>query len=241
MTLKPNGIYNIDCIEGLRLLRSESIDLIITSPPYNLGNNHHTRDYRHQTYDDDMEETLYQRWQKEVLDEAYRVLKKGGSLIYNHKNRFKKGRQITPYQWILKTDFIIKQETVWRNGTPNFDKIRFYPATERIYWLAKDESTVLENVISKNDLFEWNPVGTKGKHKRQYPLELVLDHLKVFPNAEIVLDPFIGSGTTAVGCIFMDRKYIGFDIEEEFVKIAQENIEKALKKKEKFKTLDDFF
>lgn len=130
-----------------------SVDLIITSPPYNLGNTHHTGTKRHKAYDDNLPEKEYQEWQIQVLNECWRVLKDTGSMIYNHKNRIKNGVQITPYEWLLKTKFIIKQELVWFNGSQNFDKIRFYPMTERIYWLAKSPKTKLFNAINHHDLF----------------------------------------------------------------------------------------
>jgi modification methylase len=127
---------------------SGSVDMVLTSPPYNLGNTHHTGNKRHKAYDDNLPEEEYQEWQIKVLNECYRVLKDEGSLIYNHKNRIKKGVQITPYEWLLKTKFIIKQELVWFNGSQNFDKIRFYPMTERFYWLAKSPNTKLFNAAS---------------------------------------------------------------------------------------------
>ena len=123
-------LYNGDCLEVMRELPDESVDLIITSPPYNLGKTHHTGNKRFKSYseyNDNMPEELYQRWQIEVLQECFRILKPSGSMFYNHKNRIKKGVQITPYEWLLKTDFVIKQEIVWQNGSQNFDKIRFYP------------------------------------------------------------------------------------------------------------------
>ena len=74
-------------------------------------------------YEDNMEETKYQTWQTEVLNECFRVLKKSGSMMYNHKNRIKNGVQISPYKWINKSKFFIKQEIVWINRSQNFDKI----------------------------------------------------------------------------------------------------------------------
>jgi hypothetical protein len=56
-----NRIYNIDCLEGLKKLEDESIDLIITSPPFNLGNNHHTGTKRHKSYEDNLKEEEYQK------------------------------------------------------------------------------------------------------------------------------------------------------------------------------------
>jgi site-specific DNA-methyltransferase (adenine-specific) len=225
--LQLNKIYQIDVLEGLAKLDNESVDLIITSPPYNLGNDHHTGNKRHKSYEDNIPEKEYQEWQIKVLNECFRVLKKEGSMIYNHKNRIKKGEQITPYQWLLKTNFVIKQEIVWINRSQNFDKIRFYPWTERLYWLTKDRMTKLSNMLNKNDVFDWNewkPVGTSKKHTRAFPLKMVKDLIKVFPDAKIILDPFMGSGTTAVAAKEVGKEFIGFEVKEEFVKLAEDRL-----------------
>ena len=220
-----------DCLELMKGIPDGSVDLIITSPPYNLGNTHHTGNKRFKPYgkyDDDMKELDYQAWQVEVLNECFRILKDDGSMLYNHKNRISKGVQITPYQWILKTDFIVKQEIVWQNGSQNFDKIRFYPFTERVYWLAKSPKTKLFNTINHHDVFtkaDWNSVGTKGKFKRAFPVKMVEDLLTCFPNADVVLDPFMGSGTTGVACKNLNRNFIGMELDETYFNIAKERIE----------------
>ncbi len=220
-----------DCLEIMKDIPNGSVDLIITSPPYNLGNTHHTGGKRFKPYgkyNDDMKELDYQAWQVEVLNECFRILKADGSILYNHKNRISKGVQITPYQWILKTDFIIKQEIVWQNGSQNFDKIRFYPFTERIYWLSKSPKTKLFNAINHHDVFtkaDWNSVGTKGKFKRAFPVKMVEDLLTCFPDASVVLDPFMGSGTTGIGCKNLNRNFIGIELDDKYFEIAKERIE----------------
>ena len=216
-----------DCLEILKTIESESVDIVFTSPPYNLGNGHHTGNKRHKAYNDDMPENEYQQWQIDVLNECFRVLKSDGSLIYNHKNRIKKGVQITPYQWLLKTPFIIKQEIVWFNGSQNFDKIRFYPMTERIYWLSKTPNTKLYNAINHHDLFgkdEWKAVGTKGGHTRAFPEKMVEDILSCFPKAKTVLDPFAGSGTVGVVCKKISKDYILIEKDENYIKLINERL-----------------
>ena len=213
-----------DCLEKLKELESNSVDIIITSPPYNLGNTHHTGNIRHKAYNDDLPENDYQQQQVEVLSECYRVLKDTGSLFYNHKNRIKKGVQITPYQWLLKTPFVIKQELVWFNGSQNFDKIRFYPMTERVYWLSKSPTTKLSNIINHHDLFNWKAVGTRGSHTRAFPEQMVEDILRCFPDSQIVLDPYAGSGTTCVVAKKMGKDFIGIEREEEYIEIAKARI-----------------
>jgi modification methylase len=234
--LEVNKIYNMDCLEGMKLLPDNSIDLVITSPPFNLGNTHHTGNKRHNPYPDNMPEEKYQEWQIRVLNEIYKILKPEGSLLYHHKNRIKNGKQITPYEWLLKTPFVIKQEIVWINRSQNFDKIRFYPWTERVYWLAKSPKTTLINVLNHPDVFdwkEWKPVGTNFKHTRAFPVEMVRDLLQCFPDVQIVLDPFMGSGTTAIAALELGRKFIGFEINPEYVELANQRIENYLNAQER--------
>ena len=232
--LELNKIYNMDCLEGLKQLDDESLDLIITSPPYNLGKSHHTGSNHFKAYteyDDNMPEDLYQKWQVEILNECYRVLKKDGSLWYNHKNRIRNGEQIEPYRWLYKTPFIIKQEIVWQNGSQNFDKCRIYPMTERVYWLTKDAKTKLFNAINHHDIFtraEWQPVKTKGAFKRAYPEKMVEDIISCFPDVRVVLDPFSGSGTTCCVAKRMGKDYIGFELSTDSCKIAEERLENII-------------
>jgi len=225
------NLINDNCLNAMSKLLDNSIDLIITSPPYNLGNNHHTGNKRHQAYNDNLPEAEYQKQQLEFLNKCFKVLKEEGSLIYNHKNRIKNGVQISPYEWIFKSNFFIKQEIVWINRSQNFDKIRFYPFTERLYWLTKKSETKLFNAINHYDVFdykEWKPVGTKNNHTRAFPEKMVEDVLKCFPNAKVVLDPYMGSGTTGVACKYANRDFIGIELDQEYFDIAKERIESIL-------------
>lgn len=233
-TIELNQIYNIDCLDGLKQIEENSVDLIITSPPYNLGKSHHTGNHvfdAYVGYEDNMPENEYQKWQTEVLNECYRILKVNGSMFYNHKNRIKNGEQIEPYRWIYNTDFIIKQEIIWQNGSQNFDKCRFYPMTERVYWLVKDRKTKMFNAINHHDLFtraEWKPVKTKGSFKRAYPDQMVEDIIKCFPESQIVLDPFSGSGTTCYVAKNMNKNFIGFEITPEAYDLSMKRINECV-------------
>ena len=219
-----NKILHSDCLELMKQIPDRSVDLTITSPPYNLGNNHHTGKFKHQPYHDDMPEPMYEQQQIRVLSELYRITKDNGSLLYNHKNRIKKGKQLTPYKWLLETEWVIKQELVWFNGSQNFDKIRFYPMTERIYWLAKSEKTKLFNSINHHDLFNWSPEGTNKKHTRSFPLSMAKDLIQCFPTAKTILDPFCGSGTTCIAAKALGRRFIGIDTEQKYVDIANRRL-----------------
>lgn len=230
--MEVNRIYNMDCLKGLKMIPDSSVDLIITSPPYNLGKQHHTGNHifkSYSEYNDDMPEELYQQWQVEILNECYRILKEDGSMWYNHKNRIRNGVQISPYRWIDKSKFadLVKQEVVWQNGSQNFDKCRLYPMTERVYWFAKNPKTRMFNAINHHDLFtraEWKPEGTKSRFKRAYPEQMVEDIISCFDNAKIVLDPFSGSGTTCAVAKRMGRDYIGFELGKEYYDLSLERV-----------------
>ena len=223
-----NKIHCADCLDFMKQMPDKCVDLVITSPPYNLGNGHHTGNTRHSAYDDDLPEVEYQTQQIAVLNELYRIVKDTGSLIYNHKNRINQGKSITPYEWLLKTKWTLKQELVWFNGSQNFDKIRFYPMTERIYWLAKSPDTVLENKINHHDLFKWNAVGTGTTHTRAFPSDLVESFVVCFPQAQIVLDPYMGSGTVARVARDNQRDFIGIEISPEYCKIAEDRLKQQV-------------
>lgn len=142
-----------------------------------------------------MVESDYQEWQIDFLNECFRVLKKDGSLFYNHKIRIKDKIAIHPMEWILKSDFVLKQEITWDMGkSANSDKIRFFPYSERIYWLVKDKNTKIFNKQNLSDVWRVVP-----KHKRKE-----IGHIAVMPveiaeniiNAteyQCFLDPFAGS------------------------------------------------
>lgn len=235
--METNKIYCIDVLEGLRQLEDNSIDLIITSPPYNkIGLNgyrtHGTKWgeilYNGDPNNDNMTEEEYKEWQLQILKECYRVLKEDGSMFYNHKNRIVKGKGCisTPYEWLLQTPFLIRQEIVWdRLTTPNFNKCRFFPTTERIYWLTKTDKPRFDvrNSDMKNEVWTLH-FDTNTKHPAPFPLEMPDNIIKSIGENLIVLDPFMGSGTTAIAALRNNCQYIGFEKYQEYVEMAEQRI-----------------
>jgi len=220
-------IDKIICGDALKVMAGmpdECVDLVITSPPYNLGNDHQTHGYYHNPYGDDMPEPDYQSNQIRVINECLRILKADGSLFYNHKNRIKDGLTISPYVWILESNAIVKQEIVWYNGTPNFDKVRYYPATERFFWLAISQHTRFRNYVNSQDLWHYSPVGTSGEHKRAFPVQMIIDILDCFPVDIVVLDPYMGSGTVAIACQLTGRHYLGIDNSDAYCQLSRDRI-----------------
>jgi modification methylase len=230
--IEINKLYNENCLNTMAKMPDNFIDLTVTSPPYNLGEKHHTGNKvfkAYNEYSDSVPENEYQDEQIRVLNEIHRATKQGGSIMYNHKNRIKNGKQITPYEWLLKTEWTLKQEIVWFNGSQNFDKCRFYPMTERIYWLSKGVTTDFTNVINQHDLISEIAEGTNKEHKRSFPVSLVKKIIMCFPNSKIIFDPYMGSGTTAIASIKENRNCICSEISSEYCEIANKRISDAIK------------
>jgi len=224
-------IVNADCRDVLKLIPDKSIDLVLTSPPFNIGKVHHTENHKFSPYPDDLPEDEYQQQQIDILNLCWRVTRDDGSLFYEHKNRIRDGLQISPYRWLFKTKWLDKQEIVWENRSPSFDPIRFLPKTQRIYWLIKEATTKLENNdLMLEDLWRVIPEGTKKAHARAFPTKLPDRILALFPSKQFILDPFLGSGTTAYCAKKLGRKCIGIEIEERYCEIAATRCSQAVMK-----------
>ena len=240
--MKLNTIVKIDVLEGMKLLPDKTIDVIITSPPYNkaglngikLGspknNWKSTIDYGGDISIDCKSEDEYQKWQIDFLNECERVLKDDGSMFYNHKNRIHKGFIVSPYQWLLKTKLKIRQEITWNRGSSNnIAPCRYIPSNEIIFWLTKSERISFTRPIwLKNKMETWN-IGFKRntKHPAPFPLEIPDTILDCIPNNngdKVVLDPFMGSGTVAISAIKHDFHWLGFELLDEYVHMANNRI-----------------
>lgn len=231
--IETNKIHNMSWQEGFKTIPDKSVDLIITSPPYNMGKKLHTGSNYMDTYNaynDNLPEDEYQGGQIEFLNECFRILKDEGSMFYNHKPRIRKGLTIHPLNWIFKSDFILKQEIIWRTGSQNFDKIRFYPMTERVYWLTKSDKTKLFNELGLSDIWEFKNSKRHSIHKATFPIDLPYSIIKSFKDAKVILDPFMGIGTTAKAVIKCNeednenREYIGFEIDNTYIDCFEEDV-----------------
>lgn len=242
-------LQNIDALKGIKQLEDESVDIIITSPPYNkAGLNgickgakwNKTIDYGGDINIDNRPEDEYQEWQIDILNECYRVLKKDGLLFYNHKNRIVRGKGyiISPYSWLLKSPFLIRQEIIWnRKNGPNQDPSRYVPSYENIYVLTKQKDTIFKrnkDVPYKTDIWTINP-DRANKHPAPFPIDIprnILSSLntdKIKDRVITVFDPFNGSGTTGVAAIENGFNYIGFDIIDEYLQETEIKIEEIIK------------
>ena len=227
-------IINKDCIEGMKELDANSIDCIITSPPYNkkglLGNvkrgnqiwGKFNIDYS--TYGDDMPEEEYQAWMVAFLNECHRVIKDDGSIFFNHKPRRHKNRCYLPTDFISHSDAQLYQLIIWdRRNSPNIRNDVLVPCTEHIYWFCKKKPKVFRDAVDPQYRSEvWViPPDRQKQHPAPFPEQLVKNCLLLTTEAsDTVLDPFMGSGTTALVAQSLNRNWMGFEIDEEYIKIA---------------------
>ena len=227
-----------DCIEGMKELDDNSIDCIVTSPPYNkkgllgnvkLGNQIWGKfNIDYDTYGDDMPEDEYQAWIVEVLNQCHRIIKSDGSIFFNHKPRRYKNRSYLPTDFIQHSNANLYQLIIWdRRNSPNIRNDILVPCTEHIYWLCKDKPKVFRDAIDpdfKSEVWIITPEKQR-KHPAPFPEQLVKNCIQLTTQEnDIVLDPFMGSGTTAVVSENLNRKWIGFEVDKTYYNITQDRI-----------------
>ena len=240
-----NKIICGDCLEVMKDIPDNSIDLVVTSPPYNKAGyegfirKRHKRDSwnsgRNIEYDgnannDFMPEKDYQEQQIEVLNEIHRILKPDGSLFYNHKIRVAQHKASHPIEWILKSNFTFRQQIIWnRKSSPTVSPIRYMPTTELIFWLTKTPCQPNfkrdKNVLFFGEVWEFsakpNPL-----HPAPFPEELPKNIMMCIENKSniIVLDPYVGIGTTLKVAKNFNFNYIGIDTSEKYCDIARKRV-----------------
>ena len=223
--MTSNIIYNEDCLVTMSKMEDNSVDLIVTSPPYNKGywssnrnmkNGFGTKSRRieYDGYDDCMLPSDYDDWQRKIITECLRVLKPTGSLFYNHQPIQKNHQEIFP-KYIF--DFPVKQTIIWnRKNTPKLDKSYFFPVIEYIFWVQKTKDCRVKfnrkNSIFNKVIWDFNPDGD-NKFPAPFPIELPMNCiLSCTDENDIVYDPFMGSGTTALACKQTNRRFIGSEV-----------------------------
>jgi site-specific DNA-methyltransferase (adenine-specific) len=235
-----NKIVLGDVYDVLKTLEDNTFDMGVTSPPYNKQKNRKgvlVKDIKYSDITDNKNESEYQIEQIEILNELFRVIKHGGSFFYNHKVRWDKGEMFHPMDWVKKTDWTIKQEIIWdRQIAANIRGWRFWQVEERIYWLYKplNNKDNGEELKSKHALMTsvWRlrPEMTKAtvfNHPAPFPIEIptrciysILDDKKECN----IIDPYMGSGTSAVVSKLLGHNYFGIDISEEYITNANYRI-----------------
>lgn len=270
-TLDLNKIHQIDCIEGMQRLDAKSIDVIVTSPPYNIGINYNT-------YDDTKTRSDYLKWMGQVAESAKRVLKDNGSFFLNVggslkdpwipidvANQFRKHFVLqNTIHWIKSIAISredagisanLKEDIAIGHYKPINSQRFHHDCHEYIWHFTKNGEVELNKVeigvpyMDKTNINRWK--GSKGSDKRDrgntwfIPYETIREsrpHPSTYPTklpemcirdhgitrGTVVLDPFMGIGTTAVACVKLGVNFIGFDIDTHYIEIANDRIKQEI-------------
>lgn len=255
--LERNRIYNMDCLDGLRQLPADSVDLTVTSPPYD-----NLRNYRGYTFNFE-----------EIASELYRVTKPGGVVVWVVGDATIKGSETgTSFRQALgfmDAGFFLHDTMIYEKDSIAFpDTNRYYQIFEYMFILSKgrpkttnllrdrknkqpgkklrggerrDDGTLMYR-RKGNELKEYGvrfniwryPTGFMKsardkiafQHPAIFPEQLALDHVESWSKqGDLVLDPFMGSGTTAKAAILLGRQCIGFEVSAEYCEIARQRLE----------------
>jgi len=242
-----NKIVCCDCLESLKHIEDNSVDLVLTDPPYNLD----FEKYRNLTdngrYFHNVDNLSWDKYidlkelGKIIFPEFDRIVKDSGSVII-----------FAPQEWAyyyyepaIKNNFVFKCQIIWikSNPIPQLRHKNYRSAHENIVWFAKykkEKCPYTFNFINQQEMknvFEF-PIlsgserlrdkNNRALHPTQKPLKLIRKLIKIHSNpSDLVLDCFIGSGTTAVACKQLSRNFIGFEINPRYCEIANKRLEQT--------------
>lgn len=233
-----------DCLDVMRKMPDKCLDLVVTSPPYNLKNstgngmkentksgkwagNALQNGYSH--YNDNIPNDEYAEWQFKCLTEMYRLLKDDGAIFYNHKWRVQNGL-IQDRKDIIR-DLPVRQIIIWRRkGGINFNPGYFLPTYEVIYLMPKPKFKLAPKANAYGDVWEFTQE-MKNEHPAPFPIALI-DRIISSTKAKIVLDPFMGSGTTAIVAMGLKRHFIGIELSPDYCEMSEKRIERNKKQSE---------
>ena len=246
-----------DCLDLMKEMVDESIDLTVTSPPYdNL-----------RMYNGHAQQWSFEKF-KDIAQELYRITKKGGLIVWVVNDSTKNGNEsATSFRQILHFKEIglnLHDTMIWHKPNCfNFGSNNCYTQSfEYMFILSKSKPktiNLLKDIPCKNankvmkgarkhsdgtrdkvpdfickeykkrhNVWDINVSNNSFGHPAVFPLQLAKDHILSWSNeGDLVLDPFMGSGTTGVACKELGRSFIGFEIDENYFNIAKERIEKG--------------
>jgi adenine-specific DNA-methyltransferase len=254
-----------DALEFMGDLKSNSIDVTITSPPYNIG----------KEYEQTRPLSDYLAWCREWLHELYRVTSPKGSLWLNLGYIEVEGLgRAVPLSYLLwnQSPFFFLQEIVWHYGAGVASRRAFSPRNEKWLWYVKDPANYTFNLDAvrdpnvkypkqrKNGKLKCNPLGknpgdvwiipkvTSGSgraspertaHPAQFPLAVVKRIILASSNVgELVFDPFAGSGSTLVASLHSRRRSVGVELRADYCAIAERRIRAARHRHEELALFD---
>jgi site-specific DNA-methyltransferase (adenine-specific) len=228
--------------ENMKEIPSNSLHLMVTSPPYNVT----------KEYDEDLSLKEYLKLLQNVFSETYRVLVNGGRACVNVANLGRRPYlPLSDYisQIMIGIGFQMRGEIIWNKGAgagvsmawgswqsasnPVLRDVHEYIMVFSKGSFMRKKTDDKENTISKEQFMEWtksvwtmNPESAKKVgHPAPFPIELPYRLIQLYTfKGDVILDPFIGSGTTAIAALKANRKYIGYDNNPEYLKLAEERI-----------------
>jgi len=239
VSLIENKLFNKSS-EDMNELVDNCVSLTVTSPPYNIGK------------DSDLELNDEEYWKmiNKVFSETYRVTKSGGRLVVNVANLGRK--PYIPFskyftEALNEIGFIMRGEIIWqksKGANANFAWGSWLSASNPVirdiheYCLvfSKDsmknssggKSTIEKDEFMESTLSIWNITPEKAKkigHPAPFPVELPKKFINLYSfKDDLILDPFIGSGTTAVASKLLKRKYVGYEINKNYIEIANNRL-----------------
>ena len=229
--MELNKIYNMDCIEYMATLPDGSVDLIVTDPPYKVtskGNAGTMGGMMKSTYMDGKIFKHNNIKPQEYIPEFYRLLKDGSHcyIMTNHVN----------LQEILNvatnSGFRFVKSLVWNKGN-KISGTYYMSQFEYVLFFRKGKGKKI-NKCGTSDILNVPNKKTKGEdgkniHDTEKPIELMKILIENSSKEnEIVFDPFIGVGTTAIACKELNRQYVGCEIDKHYFNIAQERVKSIL-------------
>lgn len=246
-------IINDDFL-ATELIPENSVDLIVTSPPYNV-------DIHYGMFKDDIPYEKYLEFTEKWLNKALKLLKPDGRMCLNIPLDKSKGRKNEGFQSVFVDITSIAKKIGWKYfSTIIWNEQNISRRTAWGSWMSASAPYVIAPVevivvmykekwrkkrrgksdITRDEFIEWtNGVwtfpgenGAKIGHPSPFPVELPKRCIKLFSFAgDVVLDPFLGSGSTLIACALLNRRGIGVEIEEKYCAIAKKRLEKYISQK----------
>jgi len=231
--IEVNKIYNEDYLEGIKRIDDKSIDLIVTDPPYlHVKGGMKSKKFNVGTWkaESEMVTKLSDFGESEIyefLDVAIKKMKKVNMFIFCSK------LQLQYYFVYIKEHRLKYDLLIWDKVKYAMKSTKFFTSdieyVVRIYQDGVSLQKVLVEDASKADIGYYMKRQSyeqpRGKHETGKPVKLIEKYIKLASlENDLILDPFIGSGTTAIACMNMNRRYIGFEIDESCFNIANQRI-----------------
>lgn len=229
-----------DCLEIMKNIPDNSINCVITSPPYNkkfFSNQKKTNqiwkkfqiDYN--DYEDNLPIEKYESWMIDVINSLIDKLTPDGSLFFNHKPIRFSNQIYHPLNFILKSKAIIYQEIIWdRKNSPNIRNDILVPCTERIYWIRKEKPKTFRSELSKDFISEvWAiPPDKQTLHPAPFTEQIVKNCMFLTTEEnDTLFDPFMGIGTVGKIAKENNRNFIGIELDNKYFNIAKNRIKET--------------